>query len=296
MRSWGNFFAKAAALLLLLCACVALMGLVCYSAAEPEGFESAVAEPVHAFNRSVGESLARAGASVRRFFVSAGERVSALAAGLSSEDAEDRDAGTSEALSAGEQAAGDPAEAAFLWEDGAEILTGAGVPLVYYNQTDRAWAGELYGSDPIDTYGCGPTSLAMVVSTLTEETVTPSEMARWAASEGYAVARSGSRQSIVEGTAAQYGLTCEPLDPEDAEGLEAALAGGGLTVALMGPGHFTDGGHFVVLHGVTLSGQVLVADPNSRKNSLVPWDMEIILSELSSSRNDGAPLWLVSAP
>ena len=45
------------------------------------------------------------------------------------------------------------------------------------------------------------------------------------------------------------------------------------------------------LRGVTLDGRVLVADPNSRERSLAAWDPELILSELSPSRNNGAPLW-----
>ena len=70
---------------------------------------------------------------------------------------------------------------------------------------------------------------------------------------------------------------------------------GQLLVALMGPGHFTDGGHFIVLRGVTLTGQVLVADPNSRERSLALWDPQLILDELSDSRSSGAPLWCFSA-
>ena len=52
--------------------------------------------------------------------------------------------------------------------------------------------------------------------------------------------------------------------------------------------------HFIVLRGVTLTGEVLVADPNSRDRSLALWDAQLILDELSSSRIDGAPLWCFS--
>ena len=40
----------------------------------------------------------------------------------------------------------------------------------------------------------------------------------------------------------------------------------------MGPGHFTNGGHFIILRGVTLDGSVLVADPASQERSLTTWD------------------------
>jgi hypothetical protein len=63
----------------------------------------------------------------------------------------------------------------------------------------------------------------------------------------------------------------------------------------MGPGHFTQRGHFILLRGTTLSGEVLVADPNSRERSLTAWDPQLILDELSSHTSDGAPLWALSA-
>jgi len=190
----------------------------------------------------------------------------------------------------------DPTITEFQTEEGREVLTGGGVLLSYYNQKDDAWAEALYGSDPIGTYGCGPTSLSMLVTSLTGETMDPAQMAEWAAKSGHWARRSGSYLSIVEGAAKRYGLDCVSLSTTDPEELLTGLSGGGVAVALMGPGHFTKGGHFILIHGVTLSGGVLVADPNSRDNSLVVWDPQLILDELSPSRTNGAPLWMLSVP
>ena len=66
-----------------------------------------------------------------------------------------------------------------------------------------------------------------------------------------------------------------------------------LAVALVGPGHFTDSGHFILLHGAVPTGEVLVADPNSRKNSLALWDPQIILDEAKASSGDGVCIWLL---
>ena len=118
------------------------------------------------------------------------------------------------------------------------------------------------------------------------------KMAVWAAEAGYCAPGSGSYLSIVSGTARKFGYVCESL-PLTAEALVQAVASGGTAVALMGPGHFTEHGHFILLHGVTESGQLLVADPNSRENSLTLWNPDVILSELSSSRSDGSPLWVI---
>lgn len=190
----------------------------------------------------------------------------------------------------------EPTITEFQTEEGREILTGGGVLLRYYNQKDDAWAESLYGNDPIGTYGCGPTALSMLVTSLTGEDLDPAQMADWAARSGYWARRSGSYLSIVEGAAKQYGLDCVSLSTTDPEELVTCLSAGGIAVALMGPGHFTKGGHFILLHGVTLSGGILVADPNSRDNSLVVWDPQLILDELSPSRANGAPLWLLSVP
>ena len=192
----------------------------------------------------------------------------------------------------------DPAITELVVRDGQEFLTGGNVTLYYFNQGDAQWAEKPFGRDPIGPYGCGPTALAMLVSSMTGECVTPEAMAAWAASMGYAAPHSGSYLSIVAGTAKRYGLECAsiPVAEADADTLYDALSTGGVMVALMGPGHFTSGGHFILLHGATLSGNILVADPNSRENSLAEWDPEVILSEFSKSRSDGSPLWLITAP
>ena len=61
----------------------------------------------------------------------------------------------------------------------------------------------------------------------------------------------------------------------------------------MGPGHFTNGGHFILLRGVTMDNSILVADPASLERSLTTWDLDLILEELSASRDSGGPLWAV---
>lgn len=188
----------------------------------------------------------------------------------------------------------DPAVTELNVINGQEILTGGTTPVVYYNQASEPWADQLYGTDDIGRYGCGPTAMSMVVSSMTGEKVNPAEMAQWAVSHGYWARQSGSYLSIVEGTAAGYGLTAAPIAERTADAVQHALLSGNLLVALMGPGHFTKGGHFIVLRGVTLSGTILVADPNSRDRSLLEWEPEVILEELSASTANGAPLWVIS--
>ena len=167
-------------------------------------------------------------------------------------------------------------------------------PVVYYNQLDERYASQPYGTDNIGGYGCGPTAMAMLASSLTGEETDPGAMADWAYQQGYCAPGSGSYLSIVEGTASAIGLEAEAYEAASADALVQQLASGHLFVALMTRGHFTERGHFIILRGVTLEGRVLVADPNSRERSLAAWEPQLILDELSSSRSSGAPLWRIS--
>lgn len=179
-------------------------------------------------------------------------------------------------------------------ENGHEVLTGGFYKTVFFDQGDEEWADKPFGTDNIGGYGCGPTAMAIVVASMTNTETDPALMSEWAADNGYWAKGSGSYHSIVIGTAEAYGLTAEALEDKTPEGVREALMSGKMLVALMGPGHFTNGGHFIVLRGVTASGEILVADPNSEERSLSPWDPQIILDELSYSNDSGAPLWVIS--
>lgn len=179
-------------------------------------------------------------------------------------------------------------------ESGQEKLTGGTHELVYFNQTDEAWGK--YGYDSISGYGCGPTAMAMIVSTLTEASYDPQEMSDIFVEEGFWCYGSGTYYSFADGSGERFDLKVEslPVETTTANTLLQYLMSGKLAIALMGPGHFTNGGHYVVLRGATLTGDVLVADPASRDRSLTTWDPQLLLDELSWVRSSGAPLWLFS--
>lgn len=193
----------------------------------------------------------------------------------------------------------DPAISDFQIRKGLEYLTGGSVDMVYYNQTDEQWADLPYGRDHIGGYGCGPTAMAMAISSLAEDVqVDPEEMARASVQAGCWASGHGSSLAIVERLSTAYGLECFPLDPDSLtdEVLLSHLMEGEVLVALMTKGHFTTGGHFILLRGATLTGEVLVADPASRERSLMAWEPSLILEELSSNRSYGGPLWRVRLP
>ena len=174
------------------------------------------------------------------------------------------------------------------------VFTDGSTPVVYYNQMDERWKDLPYGTDDIGHYGCGPTSMAMVVSSLTSETVDPPHMAQWAYENGHWCSRSGSYHSVVTGAAQAWGLNVTASPRTSPHPLIDALSSGKLVVAIMGPGHFTKHGHFIVLRGVTSDGKVLVADPASRSRSGTEWDMTIITSEASRNASGDCPFWIIS--
>lgn len=181
-------------------------------------------------------------------------------------------------------------------EKGRDILTGGAVDVVYFNQAEEPWADAPYGTDTLHKYGCGPTVMAMAVASLTEEATDPARMAQWAAEHGHWASRSGSYHSIVPGAAAAFGLTVESPVEQTPDALRDILGEGKLLAALVGPGHFTKYGHFILLRGITPNGDILVADPNSIPNSLAAWDPQLILDELAGTDSSGAPLWALSVP
>ena len=72
-----------------------------------------------------------------------------------------------------------------------------------------------------------------------------------------------------------------------------ALSSGKLVVVIMNKGHFTRGGHFIVLRGVTSEGKILVADPASYGRSEQEWDLSIIMDESNKAAGSGGPYWAV---
>ena len=185
-----------------------------------------------------------------------------------------------------------PVESAGLVSLGDIRFSDGATQVVYYNQLDKRYASKPYGTDDIGTYGCGPTCMAMVVSSLTSETVDPAEMARWAYENGYWCSRSGSYHSLIPGAAKAWGLPVLGCGKTEGQRIVDALSQGKLVVAIMLKGHFTSSGHFIVLRGVE-NGKILVADPANYTRSQQEWDLSIILNEASGRAGAGGPFWII---
>ena len=171
-------------------------------------------------------------------------------------------------------------------------FTDGAVEVVYFNQLDERYANQPYGTDNIGGYGCGPTSMAIVVSSLTDDMVDPVEMAKWAYDNGYWCSKSGSYHALIPAAAKKWGFPVEGCPATEPQRIVDALSDGKLVVALMTKGHFTSSGHFIVLRGVA-DEKILVADPASTTRSQQSWDLSIIISEASRSAGAGGPFWII---
>ena len=171
-------------------------------------------------------------------------------------------------------------------------FTDGATEVIYFNQLDDRYANQPYGTDNISGYGCGPTAMAIVVSSLTDDLMDPVEMAQWAYEHGYWCSKSGSYHSLIPGAAKAWDRPVEGCTPSEPQRIVDALSQGKLVVALMTKGHFTSGGHFIVLRGVQ-DDKILVADPSSYARSQKAWDLSIILNEASRRAGAGGPFWII---
>ena len=115
----------------------------------------------------------------------------------------------------------------------------------------------------IATSGCGPTSMAIIISTFKQENHDPVELTEKAVKEGAYVCGNGSSIAPMVSILKSYGFNAKSTT--DKEEVRKALKDGkSLVIANMGPGTFTNGGHYIVLVSMNDSEEVFVADPSSR--------------------------------
>lgn len=167
----------------------------------------------------------------------------------------------------------------------------------YFNQTDRRWGANPYGrGQTIADSGCGPTALAMVVAGLTGRAdINPKVVADWSVNSGYCASGYGSYWGLIPNGGKYYGLQVQAVSRSDPNTIVQALSQGNPVIVIMGRGHFTTGGHFIVLRGLSSDGKILVNDPYSVKNTNKAWDLSIIMNESSTSGGvNGNPFWVFS--
>ena len=147
------------------------------------------------------------------------------------------------------------------------------VPLL--QQWDERWGYEKYSGNYFAASGCGPTALSMVVLYLTHDAqASPLAVAEYAKEAGYSVDGSGSAWNLMSKGCRHYGVN------EDI--FKEKLDEGNLIVVNVGPGDFTDNGHFMVITGYDDEG-FTINDPNSIIKSNTHWQFERLHSQIRAA-------------
>lgn len=156
--------------------------------------------------------------------------------------------------------------------------------MCYYSQVDPRWKDQVYtaigsSSQTIGSSGCGPTSMAMAMKSLGVN-IDPPTAARYSLANGFRTPNSGTSWGFFASIANKYGLTVDQTTTwsDVLNALKAKCP----VVASMSKGHFTGGGHYIMLAGVE-GDKILVNDPNDWKGPMAKssqkWAQNIITSE-----------------
>lgn len=158
--------------------------------------------------------------------------------------------------------------------DISDQISETGVPL--FLQWDRRWGYHDYVGSIGGLSGCGPTCMAMAVFHFTRDpAMTPAYMMDFAASNRqFANELTATQWAFFTEGATQLGLTSKELTSEEIASesrIAAMLEDGKVIVANVGPGVFTEKGHYLLLVGYE-DGKFRINDPNSQINSEKLWD------------------------
>lgn len=166
-----------------------------------------------------------------------------------------------------------------IYDGDIEYVTGGVGTIVYWNQGDFGNYDYGHGCGSIAACGCGPTSVAIVASTFNNRKISPVETTSYVCNVGGCASSGSYFEALAKVLTNTYNIRTSWTN-NDQEVVNVLGSGNALVIALMGPGTFTSGGHYIVLTGVNSSGQVSVADPASRARTEKKWfDFNLVISQ-----------------
>ena len=171
---------------------------------------------------------------------------------------------------------------------------------IEFHQMDPRWRDLPFGSFTIGSGGCGPTAMAMAISTLHGVEISPCYVATWG--RRFYVSGVGSSHALFthEVTHRHFGLNFRAIPAYREQDLLDAIRDGAVAVisvqsrnspnARAGTqGLFVvnpegQGGHIAVIHGVTENGNVLMATPRRTDviHNLNGWPLRTVRQEMHS--------------
>lgn len=158
---------------------------------------------------------------------------------------------------------------------------GMPIPLLYQFDYRKSVCRVDGDSKSVASSGCGAAAASMLIAYVRQDyNQTPYTLFYWAAEHGRyrgdGLDYEGIRTMLIN-----HGVDTR-LMGVSSDGIISALKENRPIIIKMGPGTFTDGGHFIVLRGLDENGKVLVNDPNSSGRSQQSYSASLIARECKS--------------
>ena len=151
---------------------------------------------------------------------------------------------------------------------------------VYYYQGDPEWANRRFANGTFGPNGCGPSAVAMILTNMSGERITPNDVIDWCGdtyshqANGHFTGGTNAFTMLEEGIK-HFGLSDtiriegRQADPNRTDIPYASISdlieilkkGNALILVGLSRGIFTNGGHYIVFAGTYDDGTVIVRDP-----------------------------------
>ncbi len=165
----------------------------------------------------------------------------------------------------------------YIWDTASGGMT---IPKLYQIGETEILYGSGKNGKSIESSGCGAVCVAMVGRYLTDNNYTPRELFLWAIDSKYFRGNGFSYKDMIA-LAEHYGFTGKWTAATKSR-IRKALRANKPIIARMGAGLFTDGGHYIVLTGISKAGMVSVNDPNSEYFSTQAFTLDSIMHDIKS--------------
>lgn len=158
---------------------------------------------------------------------------------------------------------------------------------IVYSQFDKRWSGKPFGTNTIAGGGCGPSAMAMIITALTHQNVTPDQVAATGGANG---GQSDWKLPEIIANSGKWPIQVEKISHDK---IDDTLTKGGM-VWLCGKdiAPFSKDGHCIGIRGRTSNNKWLIFDSGNTENSDKEWDKSNIYQGLKNNKGDGS-VWAV---
>lgn len=157
---------------------------------------------------------------------------------------------------------------------------------IIYDQNDSRWASKPFGKYTIggkDGAGCGPSAMAMIITALTHQNVTPDQVA----AVGGAAPKGGASWTlpITVESSGKWPIRVEKISRDK---IDNVLTSGGMVWMCGMGGPIFGSGHCIGIRGRNANNKWLIFDSGITSNSNKEWDRSVIYDGLDKNHGDAS--------